>query len=78
MGMRYRIRDKDSRELANLWAWSDQFKGLPGWAGRDLQVMRRHNAIDREVERMGGRWTDRGNFAFPTKELLMLFKLTWG
>lgn len=78
MGMRYRIRDKDSPEMANLWAWSNQFKGPPGWVGMDLQVMRRHNAIGQEVEALGGKWTNRGNFAFPTKEQMTFFKLKWG
>ena len=64
--------------MANLWAWSNQFKGPPGWVGMDLQVMRRHNAIGQEVEALGGKWTNRGNFAFPTKEQMTFFKLKWG
>lgn len=76
--MRYRVRDKDSPEMANLWAWSRQFQGMPGWMGMDMQVMRREKAIHEEVERFGGRWTNRGNFAFPTREAMVAFRLTWG
>lgn len=69
---------KDSQEMANLWEWSRQFQGEPGYMHADLQILRRDNAVKREVESMGGRWTRQGRFAFQTKEQLAFFRMKWG
>lgn len=67
-----------SPEMANLWKWSAQFEGAPGYIGMDLQVFRMENAIRAEVERMGGRWTRQDRFAFPTRDQLLFFRMKWG
>ncbi len=78
MSFRHRITVKDSPEMMNLWEWSRQFQGPPGYMHMDLQVFRRDNAIRDEVERMGGKWTRQDRFAFPTREKLMFFRMKWG
>jgi hypothetical protein len=67
-----------SREMANLWNWSAQFKGPPGYMGMDLQTFRMETAIRAEVESMGGKWTRQDRFAFPTKDQLSFFRMKWG
>ena len=76
--MTYRTRVYNSPEMINLWAWSRQFQGDPGYMHMDLQIMRRERAIREEVERMGGRWTRQGNFAFSTREAMVAFRMKWG
>lgn len=75
---KHRMLAANSTELANLWEWSNQYKGAPGYIGCDLQIKRRQAAIDAELALLDGKWTVRDRFAFPTKEKLAYFKLKWG
>jgi hypothetical protein len=78
MTYRHRMVARDSPEMANLWEWSRQFQGEPGYMHADLQILRRENAVRREVERLGGRGTKQDRVAVPTKDQLTFFRMTWG